>query len=207
MLNIALIQVILESKLAQYASRFQAMSEAHNRAKESVSELKMVYSRSIRNQKDERLKEIINGIKKATMYEPRRIITIKDLIIRVEFASQPPEIGEVLIVKNKQQSPLLVDSYLNDTTAVCINLRSSKQLEKGMEVERTGKGIEIPVGKVTIGRVFDPLGEPLDGNDPVPLDNPRKNIIKLSGGSTILYQPSRKYWRPASRSLIFSRLS
>jgi len=65
MLNIALSQVILESKLAQYASRFQAMSEAHDRAKESVSELKLAFSRSLRNQKDERLKEIINGVKKA----------------------------------------------------------------------------------------------------------------------------------------------
>lgn len=65
MLNIALSQVILESKLAQYASRFQAMSEAHNKAKDSVDELKMAYNRSIRMTKDERLKEIINGIKKA----------------------------------------------------------------------------------------------------------------------------------------------
>jgi F0F1-type ATP synthase gamma subunit len=65
MLNIALSQVILESKLAQYASRFQAMSEAHNRAKESVSKLRLAFSRSLRNQKDERLKEIINGVKKA----------------------------------------------------------------------------------------------------------------------------------------------
>ena len=65
MLSIALSQVILESKLAQYASRFQAMSEAHNRARESVDELKSAYNRSLRMTKDERLKEIINGINKA----------------------------------------------------------------------------------------------------------------------------------------------
>lgn len=65
MMTIALSQVILESKLAQYASRFQAMSASHNRANESVGELKMLYNRSRRAIKDERLKEIINGLRKA----------------------------------------------------------------------------------------------------------------------------------------------
>jgi ATP synthase F1 gamma subunit len=65
MMNIALSQVILESKLAQYASRFQAMSAAHNRANDSVGEYKLMYSRARRAIKDERLKEIINGLRKA----------------------------------------------------------------------------------------------------------------------------------------------
>ncbi|HUD03582.1 MAG TPA: F0F1 ATP synthase subunit beta [Patescibacteria group bacterium] len=112
------------------------------------------------------------------------VVTIKDLIVRVEFASQPPNIGELLIVKNAKKSPLLVESYLNDTTAICINLRSSKNIQKGMAVEPTGRGIEIPVGEATIGRIFDALGEPLDGKEAVPADNPRRNILKLSDKST-----------------------
>ncbi len=65
MMTIALSQVILESKLAQYASRFQAMSAAHTRAKETQDELKLLYNRARRAIKDERLKEIINGLRKA----------------------------------------------------------------------------------------------------------------------------------------------
>ncbi len=65
MMNIALSQVILESKLAQYASRFQAMSASHNRANETVGEYKLMYNRARRAIKDERLKEIINGLRKA----------------------------------------------------------------------------------------------------------------------------------------------
>ena len=64
MINIALSQAILESKLAQYASRFQAMSLAHNRSNDTVDELKISYSRSRRAVKDERLKEMINGLRK-----------------------------------------------------------------------------------------------------------------------------------------------
>ncbi len=64
MINIALSQAILESKLAQYASRFQAMSLAHNRSNDTVDDLKISYSRSRRAVKDERLKEMINGLRK-----------------------------------------------------------------------------------------------------------------------------------------------
>lgn len=65
MLQIAVSQVILESKLAQYASRFRAMSSAHTRADELYDGLDLDYRRSMRAVKDERLKEIINGLRKA----------------------------------------------------------------------------------------------------------------------------------------------
>ena len=65
MMQIAISQLILESKLAQYASRFRAMSESHQRADESRIDLHLEYNRARRYVKDERLKEIINGLKKA----------------------------------------------------------------------------------------------------------------------------------------------
>ena len=65
MMQIALSQVILDSKLAQYASRFRAMSEAHERADESLGELNLLRNRAKRAVKDERLKEIVNGMRKA----------------------------------------------------------------------------------------------------------------------------------------------
>ena len=65
MMQIAISQLILESKLAQYASRFQAMSAARDRADESKSDLHLSYNRTKRAIKDERLKEIVNGLKKA----------------------------------------------------------------------------------------------------------------------------------------------
>jgi ATP synthase F1 gamma subunit len=64
MMQIALSEVILESKLAQYASRFRAMSVAHDKADDSFTGLNTLYSRSKRLLKDERLKEVINGLRK-----------------------------------------------------------------------------------------------------------------------------------------------
>jgi F-type H+-transporting ATPase subunit gamma len=70
MMQIALSQLILNSKLAQYASRFRAMSASHTRADEGKQDLRMQYNRAKRNIKDARLKEIINGLKKAKSGAP-----------------------------------------------------------------------------------------------------------------------------------------
>ncbi len=64
MMQITLSQVIFESKLAQYASRFRAMSAAHEKADESLGDIRLLYNRTKRGLKDERLKEIINSIRK-----------------------------------------------------------------------------------------------------------------------------------------------
>lgn len=65
MMKIAVSQLILQSKLAQYASRFRAMSTSHQLADESKSDLHLEYNRARRAVKDERLKEIVNGMKKS----------------------------------------------------------------------------------------------------------------------------------------------
>jgi F-type H+-transporting ATPase subunit gamma len=67
MVQIAVSQLILESKLAQYASRFRAMSASHQAADDSLGEVKLRYSRTKRALKDERLKEVVNGLKKARL--------------------------------------------------------------------------------------------------------------------------------------------
>jgi F-type H+-transporting ATPase subunit gamma len=63
MMQIALSQVILDSKLAQYASRFRAMSMAKDRANELQTDLSIMYNRTKRRIQDERLKEMINGLR------------------------------------------------------------------------------------------------------------------------------------------------
>lgn len=66
MLEIALSQTILESKLAQYASRFRSMSVAKDKAVESERAISLAYNRAKRAVADERLKEMVNGLKLET---------------------------------------------------------------------------------------------------------------------------------------------
>lgn len=108
------------------------------------------------------------------------IKSIKDLVLRVQFDGQLPELNEVVLVDSAGRVPLLVDSIISADTAVCLNLRSDRSLQKGMTVVRTGASIEIPVGDQLVGRVVDAMGRPIDGL--TPLDDPslpRRSIFKL----------------------------
>jgi F-type H+-transporting ATPase subunit gamma len=63
MMGVALIQVIMESKLAQYAARFNAMNSAKHRATDLVTDYNLQYHRAKRAEGDERLKEIIKIVR------------------------------------------------------------------------------------------------------------------------------------------------
>jgi len=63
MMGVALIQVIMESKLAQYAARFNAMNSAKHRASDLVTDFNLQYHRAKRAESDERLKEIIKIVR------------------------------------------------------------------------------------------------------------------------------------------------
>ncbi len=65
MMEITLSEVILESKLAQYASRFRAMTSAESKSEETFGDLSTAYNRARRHIKDERLKEVMNGLRNA----------------------------------------------------------------------------------------------------------------------------------------------
>ena len=64
MMSLALSQTILQSGLAQAASRFNAMTVAEDRAGELLVEYKLEYHRAKRSESDRRLREVLVGIKK-----------------------------------------------------------------------------------------------------------------------------------------------
>ena len=63
-MNLALSQTILQSKLAQAASRFNAMTVAEDRASELLGDYKLEFHRAKRSENDKRLREVLVGIKK-----------------------------------------------------------------------------------------------------------------------------------------------
>lgn len=113
------------------------------------------------------------------------IVSVKDLVVRVQFDVDPPNLKELVTVQNDQDTVLLVDHLETNGMAFCLNVRDHKQISKGMAVERTGHGIEVPVGEPIIGRVLDALGAPLDGLEaPEGIDLKTKDILKMPGRTT-----------------------
>jgi F-type H+/Na+-transporting ATPase subunit beta len=113
------------------------------------------------------------------------VVSIKDLVVRARFDDDAPSVGELIVVQNGHNTKLLVDHLEPGGIAMCLNIRTDRRIQKGMQVDRTGKGIEIPVGDVTIGRILDSLGDPLDGLPPINTQDLKyKDIFKLPGRST-----------------------
>lgn len=113
------------------------------------------------------------------------IVSVKDLVVRVQFDADPPNLKELISVQNNYGTVLLVDHLEANGMAFCLNIRNHKQLSRGMAVERTGHGIEVPVGESIIGRVLDALGAPLDGFEPPEVKGVApKDILKMPGRTT-----------------------
>lgn len=104
---------------------------------------------------------------------------LKDLVVKVQFDEDPPAPGDVILVQKEPAAPLVVDSLLPNGEAVCLNISSDTAIKKGMEVQGTGKGIEIPVTDQAVGRILDALGSPVDGQPPFKTEGlPTRNILR-----------------------------
>ncbi|MBI5906939.1 F0F1 ATP synthase subunit beta [Candidatus Saccharibacteria bacterium] len=108
------------------------------------------------------------------------IRSVRDLVVVVQFDDNGPEIGELLIARSQSKALLLVNHLQDNNLAVCLNVLGDRAMEKNMAVDRTGRGIEVPVGQQTIGRIFDALGRPLDGMAmPSGPDLTFKNVMQI----------------------------
>ena len=63
-----------------------------------------------------------------------------------------------------------MQQHLGGGRVRCVALGSTDGMVRGMECLDTGAPVKVPVGKATLGRVFNLLGEPIDGRGPVQAD-------------------------------------
>ncbi|MBN1265319.1 MAG: F0F1 ATP synthase subunit beta [Anaerolineales bacterium] len=80
-----------------------------------------------------------------------------------------PSINNALRIEQELSRPLVleVQEHLDANTVRTIAMGSTEGLRRGLHVTDTGKPIMVPVGRQTLGRIFNVLGEPIDGNGSV----------------------------------------
>ncbi|WP_395480096.1 F0F1 ATP synthase subunit beta [Candidatus Curculioniphilus buchneri] len=93
-----------------------------------------------------------------------KVIQIISAVIDVEFPQDAvPRIYNALEVKNGDAILILeVEQQLGGGIVRCIAMGSSDGLRRGLEVIDLKRAIEVPVGEVTLGRIMNVLGEPID---------------------------------------------
>jgi F-type H+/Na+-transporting ATPase subunit beta len=118
-----------------------------------------------------------------------RIDEIQGVVIEAVFEDQLPEIYHALVVKRpdiareeedvdiaaSHEDYLVceVQQHLGDDRVRAVAMDSTDGLARGVEVIDTGAPITVPVGRATLGRIFNLLGEPIDMGDAIPEDTER----------------------------------
>src|SRR3989344_5870991 len=95
-----------------------------------------------------------------------KIVQIIGPVVDVEFSKGVPAIHDALSVENKRAGSKLVlevAGHLGGGVVRTVALGPSDGLQRGLVVQDTGGPISVPVGKETLGRMFNLLGEPIDG--------------------------------------------
>ncbi len=98
-------------------------------------------------------------------------------VVDVRFAEGclPPINNALEIMIGERRLVVEVAQHIGDSTARCIAMSSTDGLKRDSEAIDTGKPISVPVGRETLGRIFNVLGEPTDLK-PAPANAPRWDI-------------------------------
>ncbi len=92
-----------------------------------------------------------------------KISQIVGVVVDVEFDGNLPAIYDALEIEHKGKLLFLeVAQHLSETSVRAIALGSTDGLKRGQKVVATGAPISVPIGKETLGRMFNVVGEPID---------------------------------------------
>lgn len=90
-----------------------------------------------------------------------------------------PRIREALfVVINGKKRVMEVAQHIGGGLVRCIMLGPAEGLYRGLEVFSTGSPISVPVGDAVLGRLFNVLGECMDGGKPLPAETERRSIYR-----------------------------
>ncbi|HKA26805.1 MAG TPA: F0F1 ATP synthase subunit beta [Gaiellaceae bacterium] len=102
-----------------------------------------------------------------------KVIEIRGVVIDVAFTDKLPEINtalEIAMPSEDGSDRVLVaevQQHLGDDRVRAVAMDSTDGIPRGVDVIDTGAPISVPVGKPTLGRIFNVLGEPIDSDKPV----------------------------------------
>lgn len=110
-----------------------------------------------------------------------KIVQIMGVVVDVAFGGEPPQILNALETRAPDGSTLILEvaQHLGEGRVKTLAMGSTDGLKRGAEVLDTGGPISVPIGKETLGRVFNVVGQAIDGK-PQPKTKKRSPIHKLA---------------------------
>ena len=125
-----------------------------------------------------------------------KIVQVLGPVVDVKFAPDelPAIYSAIKVEVPEQKISLILEAmqHLGNDTIRCVAMSSTDGMQRGMEVTDTGAPITIPVGTVTLGRMFNVLGQPIDGGAAVnsetnyPIHRPAPAFVDQQPSTQIL---------------------
>ncbi len=114
-------------------------------------------------------------------------------VVDIFFENKLPQINHALVVDNNEKKLVLeVQKHLGDNLVRAVAMGSTDGLVRNMKVINTGRPISVPVGKETLGRMFNVLGQTIDGKKEIKTDK------KLS-----IHRPAPNFVEQSTKTEIF----
>ena len=109
-----------------------------------------------------------------------KLVQVIGPVIDVKFEKQLPDIYNALEVYNENSEKLVAEVHAHNGNNVvrAVAMSGTEGLRRGLEVIDTGKPIQVPVGRSTLGRIFNVLGETVDDGEKLDTDVLRESIHK-----------------------------
>ncbi len=127
-----------------------------------------------------------------------RVVQVIGPVVDIEFEpEQLPDLLTAIQIKGEVEGTAIdltleAAQHLGNNIVRCIAMASTDGLQRGMEAIDTGGPIAVPVGPETLGRLFNVLGEPIDGKEPAqtkekwPIHRPAPKVDEVEPSSTML---------------------
>ena len=112
--------------------------------------------------------------------------------VHFEEGHLPPIYNALTLPIGERTLTVEVAQHIGDNTVRCIAMGSTDGLQRGVAVTDTGKGISVPVGRETLGRIFNVLGDVVDDGPAVTtkerwdIHRPAPSYEELSTSTEIL---------------------
>ena len=105
------------------------------------------------------------------------VVQVIGPVVDIRFNDNLPKLYNAIVIPfNDEEITLEVEQDIGDNKVRCIALNQTSGLTRNMKAYDTGKAIQVPVGQEIIGRMFNLLGDPIDGLGDLP-ENVKRDII------------------------------
>ena len=125
-----------------------------------------------------------------------KVVQVIGTVVDVEFEqNQLPEVFHALELQNEGDKLILeVEQHVGNSWVRCLALGPTEGLARGVEVLDSGAPVSVPVGKDSLGRLFNVVGDPIDNGDPIdskatkwPIHREPPTFDQQSGSTAVSY--------------------